>query len=218
MLVLCFIVFIGILFAVNVYVFENSQFSKITGHSFISAWMNKRIRFLYKLTQKLTKVNGEKKLLVNIVLPESERKIDFILLHQSGMYVINAKQPGGWIYGNEQDIHWAQVLENGKMNKIYNPIIETKILIADLEKYIPEIDKDLYHSMIVFNNNCSFKKIEVNSPEVDVLKINELKIFWENRMDQSFTKDQMMSIYSSLEPYMQKKQPKEMPLKNAASN
>lgn len=209
MFVLFFIVFIGILFAVNVYAYENSHFSKVTGYSFIFAWTNKEVRFLYNLTRKLNKVNGEKKLLVQIVLPENERKIDFILLHQSGIYVINAKQPSGWIYGNEQDVHWAQVKENGQMNKIQNPIIENKIRMDDVEKYIPEVSKDLYQSLIVFNNNCSFKKVEVHSLDVDVVKINELKTFWKNRTEHTLTNDQMMSIYSKLQPYMSKKQAKE---------
>lgn len=219
MLVLLFVVFIGILFAVNVYVYENSPFSKRTGHSFNSVWTNKEVRFLYKLAQKLKKVNGETKLLFNIVLPESERKIDYILLHHSGIYVINAKQPSGWIYGNEPDIQWAQVLERGQMNKIQNPIIENKIQIADLEKYIPEVSRELYHSLVVFNNNSSFKKIEVHSQDVDVIKIDEVKTFWKDKTDPALSNDQIMSIYSKLEPLTNKKQSKEkVPLKNATSN
>ncbi|WP_240758507.1 nuclease-related domain-containing protein [Lysinibacillus sp. SGAir0095] len=219
MLVLFFIVFIGILFAVNVYVYENSEFSKLTGHSLLSVWTNKEVRFLYKLAQKLKKVKGELKILYNIALPQSEWKIDFILLHQSGIYVINAKRSSGWIYGSEQDLQWAQVLENGQMNTFRNPIIENKLKIDDVKKYNPEVSNDLYQSLVVFNKNCSFKKVEIRSQDVDVFKIDELKTFWNDRMDHILTKDQMMSIYSNLETYMIKKPTKEKaPFKDAASS
>lgn len=209
MLVLFFIVFTGVLFAVNVYVYENSQFSKQTGYSLITVWTNKEVRFLYKLTRNLSKVNGDSKILFNIALPKSEWNIDYLLLHPSGIYVITAELQRGWIYGSEQDVQWAQALENGKMNTLHNPIIENKLKIEDLKNYIPEVGNGLYQSLIVFSNNCSFKKIEVHSQDVEVLKIEELKKFWNYRVDQSLTKDQIISIYSKLEPYMVKKQTKE---------
>jgi len=219
MLVLFFIVLIGILLAVNVYVYDNSQFSKITGHSLIAVWLNKEVRFFYKIAQKLKKVNGESKLLFNIVLPESEHKIDYLFLHQSGVYVVSAVNLSGWINGNERDFQWAQVLERGQMNKFQNPIIENKLQMMDVKQYIPDIDKELFHSLIVFNNSCSFKKIEVHSPEVEVIKINEIKTFWEDREDHVLSKDQLMALYTKLDPYMQSKQPKEkMPAKDATSN
>ncbi|MDN4495190.1 nuclease-related domain-containing protein [Ureibacillus aquaedulcis] len=218
-LVLFFIILIGIVFAINVYVYENSDFSKTTGHPFISVWTNGKVRFLYKLSQKLNKVNGEYKLLSNIALPESERKVDYLLLHQSGIYIINAKDPGGWIYGNEQDIQWAQVLENGQMSTFPNPVLDNKLKINGVKKYIPEVDKDLFQSLIIFGNHCSFKKIEVHSLDVEVMKIHELESYWKNRMDQVLTKDQIMAIYSKLKPYVIPKQSKENGLlKDVASS
>ncbi|MFC7685991.1 nuclease-related domain-containing protein [Ureibacillus sp. GCM10028918] len=218
MLVLTFIIFMGILFAISVYIYENSQFSQITGHSFTSVWTNKKVGFLYKLSQKLNKVNGKYKLLFNIALPESERIIDYLLLHQSGIYIINPKGHSGWIYGSEQDFQWGQVLENTQMNTFKNPIIENKLKMDGVKKYIPEVDKDLFQSLVIFSNNCSFKKIEVHSPDVDVIKINELKTFWKDRIEHSLSKEQMMAIYSKLEPHVIKKSSKEkVGLKDAAS-
>ncbi len=218
MLVLFFIVFFGILVAVYVYLYENSQFSKVTGHAFTSVWTNKEVRFLYKIAQNLKKVNGEFKLLFKIALPESGREIDYILLHPSGVYVINAKHPSGWIYGKEQDIQWAQVFENGHMNTFQNPIIENALKIDDLKRHIPEVNEALLQSLIVFNNNCSFKKIEVNSADVEVMKIDELKSFWKDKMEDALTKEQIMSIYSKLEPFTIKNQPKpKAPLKDASA-
>lgn len=208
MLVLFFIVFLGILFAINVYVYENSQFSKITGHSFRSVWTNGKVRFLYKLSQKLNKVNGEYRLLSNIALPESERKVDYLLLHPSGIFVINAMNRSGWIYGNEQDVQWAQVLESGRMETFQNPIMDNMLKINDVRKYIPEVEKELFQSLIIFNDSCSFKKIAINSLSVDVIKSNELKTFWKNN-EQALTKDQLSAIYSKLEPYVIQKHSKE---------
>ena len=220
MLVLCFIVFLGILLAVSIYIYDNSQFSKITGNSFLSVMTNKKVGFLYKLAQKLKKVNGDNQLLFNIVLPQSEWKIDCIFLHESGIYVINAKYSSGWIYGGDKDIQWAQALENGKMNTFPNPIVENKLKINEVKKAIPEVREDLYRSLIVFNNNCSFKKIELHSEDIDVLKVDELKAYFDNnRTEHALTQNEMTSIYSKIEPYMIKKQPKEkVSAKDAASS
>ena len=219
MLVLFFIVIIGVLVAVSIYVYENTQFSKRTGHSFTSVWTDKEIRFLYKLSRKLSKVDGEFKLVLNVVLPGSERNIDYLLLHQSGVYVVSAVNLSGWIHGSEHDFHWAQVQEQGQMNTFQNPIIENKLQVMDVKQYLPEVSKDLFHSLIVFNDRCSFKKIEVHSPEVEVVKINEVKSFWRERDEQALSKDELMVLYTKLEPYMQTRQPKEkIPAKDATSD
>lgn len=202
MFVLCIVVIIGILFAVSLYLYENSQFSKITGYSYFSLWNNNKIRYTYKLSRLLKKVNGEHKILFNLVLPSSGRKIDALLIHKSGLYVIHAKQLGGWIYGNEKDIHWAQVLQRDRLNKFNNPIIENKLRIIDLKQNLPEVNKELYHSLIVFDGSCSFKKIEIYSNFVDVVKTHELKSLWKMELEERLTKEDINKVYKTLEPYM----------------
>ncbi len=209
----------GILFAINVYIYENSQFSKITGYSFTSIWTSKKLGFLYKISQKFNKVNGEHKLLLNIVLPESGRKVDYLLIHQSGIYVINAMNHNGWIYGNEDDVQWAKALENGQLVTFRNPIMENSLKIEDVKKYMPEVEKDVFQSLVVFSNSCSFKKIEVHSPDVDVIKTHELGNFWKDKNEHALTKEQISDIYSKLEPYVNQNQSKEKAmLKDTVSN
>lgn len=218
-LVLFFIVFMGILFAINVYIYENSQFSKMTGYSFTSVWTSKKLRFLYKISQKFNKVNGDKKLLINIALPESGRKIDYLLLHSSGIYVVEAMNHSGWIYGNEHDIQWAKAMENRQLDTFRNPIMDNRLKIDDLKKLIPGSEKGLFQSLIIFSNSCSFKKIELHSPDVDVIKIHELSNFWKNKNEPALTKEQIQEIYSNIEPYIIQKQLKETAtLKDAVSS
>lgn len=206
MFVLFIIVFMGILFAISLYLYDNSHFSKITGYSYFTLWTDKKIRYTYKFSQLLNKANGEYKLLFNIVLPKSGEKIDALLIHQSGLYVIDAIQLEGWIYGKEQDVQWAQVLQHDSLNKFKNPIMENNIKMMELKQALPDVNKEHFHSLIVFTNHCSFNKIEIHSNQVDVIKANELKTFWKSETEEKLTKDDIIKIYQSLESYMSFKQ------------
>lgn len=97
-------------------------------------------------------------------------QIDHILIHKKGIFVIETKNFDGWIFGSEKDKYWVQSLYK-KKSKFYNPIRQNYGHVKAIEKYLPENRRDILRSIIVFNNQCSFKKLEVTTP---VLKIKDL--------------------------------------------
>lgn len=74
------------------------------------------------------KHNG--KVINDVIIVDEENKssqIDHILLHTSGIYVIETKNFSGRIYGKETDKTWTQVLAKGKVkNKFYSPVLQNQ--------------------------------------------------------------------------------------------
>lgn len=210
--VLFFIIFFGIFLAISVYLYENSQYSKQTGFPFLMLLADSEIRFQYRVSQKLKKTTGQYKVLFNIILPQGERKIDVLLIHSSGLHVMAAKKMGGWIYGRERDFQWAQVLERGQMRKFQNPVIENRLEMMNLQSSLPGVNEEFFHSLIVFDESCSFKNIELHSANAEVIKINELPVYLErfaDVMEETLTIEEITNITSKLEPFANKQINKE---------
>ena len=67
--------------------------------------------------QALLPLEGYKKLLSNCYLPKSDgtfTEIDVILLHESGIYVVESKNYSGWIFGKDYEQYWTQSLGGKK--------------------------------------------------------------------------------------------------------
>ncbi len=57
------------------------------------------------------------KFLFNAYIPYGNGKtseIDLIMIYHSGIFVIESKNYGGWIFGNETKEHWYQTLPAGR--------------------------------------------------------------------------------------------------------
>lgn len=211
-------IIIGILFLFALYMYENSPFSKTTGYTFIDLWTDKKIKSLYKIVRALPKESDNYKILFNLVLPNN-RNVGMVILHEAGIFVTDIKNLGGWIFGREQDSLWAQALHKDKLIKFNNPIIDTKLAILDLKEVLPNLARGHFQSLIVFNDNCSFNKIEIHSQNVDVVKVKELKNYWKNDLDKKITTEEINKIYNALEKYVSFKENKKQPsINNITAN
>ena len=63
---------------------------------------------------------------------------DVILLHETGVYVLETKDYGGWISGNPQEEYWVQTLWTGRytscQNYFYNPFLKLSGCIECMKK------------------------------------------------------------------------------------
>ncbi|TSI06166.1 nuclease-related domain-containing protein [Lysinibacillus sp. BW-2-10] len=202
MWIFVFIILIGGCFAITLYIYDNSEFRKLTGYSFFSLFTDKKGRTAYKLVQSLHKSNGKNKVLLDISLPTTNHKIDAILVHQSGIYILNLQQFNGWIYGREQDEAWAEARHKNKLNKFTNPLIQNKLAILDLKELLSQPNSEHFHSIVVFSNDCSFRKVIIHSDNTDVLKMKELKSYWKHSTEVILSDDEISNIYNELKKYM----------------
>lgn len=90
-------------------------------------------------------------------------QIDIVVATKVGIVVFEVKEYSGWIFGNENQINWTQILAYGKRKyKFYNPILQNEKHIEDLKK-IYHFDNIPVFSMIVFFGDCEFKNF-INLP------------------------------------------------------
>ncbi|MGN7477827.1 nuclease-related domain-containing protein [Solibacillus silvestris] len=191
-------------FVFKIYSHDNTAFYKLTGYSYFDVLAKKNIRTSYKLMHELEQVKDARKILLDLQIPvyEELQTIDALLLHESGIYVVNVKDKSGWINGREQSIEWKELLHKNKTRVFNNPIHETKRLINALQDQLPEVDGTLFETVVVFTNDCSFQQIEIQSENVEVLKMSELKEWAKSRNGKRLSETDIDTLYTVLEGFM----------------
>lgn len=202
-LLIVVIVIVGY-FAMNIYRHDNTSFYKLTGYSYLDVLTNKKVRTSYKLVNELEQVKGVHKVLVDLQVPVNDelQAIDALLLHESGIYIINVIHKSGWINGREQDMQWTELLHKEKTRLFENPVHETKRLVYGLQDHLPEVSKELFESVVLFTNDCSFQQVEIHSEQVDVLKMTELKKWTKSIAGNRLSETEIQSLYAALESMM----------------
>jgi len=190
-------------FIFKLYNHDNTTFYQLTGYSYFDLLLNKSVRTSYQLMNELEHVQGSKKIMMNLKLPvhNEVQTIDALLLHESGIYVVNVKKKSGWINGREQSIEWIELLHKNRKNVFNNPIHETKRLIHALKDRLPEVDGALFETMVVFTNDCSFQQIEIHSSDVEVLKIAEMKKWAASLEGKRLSDTEIEKLYATLETF-----------------
>lgn len=89
-------------------------------------------------------------------------EIDMILLHPTGLYVIENKTFSGWIFGSEDQFQWTQSLSKGNKYHFYNPIKQNQKHIETLKEVLG-VYSDIFHNIVIFNDACTLKKINIHS-------------------------------------------------------
>jgi hypothetical protein len=114
---------------------------------------------------------NEYKVLHNITLQNTEGKttqIDHIIVSIYGVFVVETKNYQGWIYGNEIDQQWTQVIYK-KRQQFYNPIKQNQGHIRALKGTLPEYKNIPFISIINFSPKASLKAIQIQSSHVYVV-------------------------------------------------
>ena len=92
---------------------------------------------------------------VMLPTPDGTTQIDHVIVSRYGIFVLETKAYKGWIYGDERQPQWTQVVFKRK-SRFQNPLRQnykhTKTL-ADLTG-IPDSH---FKSMVVFTGDCTFK-------------------------------------------------------------
>lgn len=118
----------------------------------------------------------------NLYLPWSDggtAQIDQLIITESGIYVIEVKNYKGWIFGNEKNQYWTQVLYTGYRghsikNKLYNPLKQNASHIYCLKKHLSGFSIP-YYSIVVFSNDAEFKNVTIISDNAYVIHNASLK-------------------------------------------
>lgn len=155
------------------YLQTKNKYSKVMKNQYFSNDTKGR-NLEYCIFNTLKPLEGYKKFLFNCYLPKDNggtTEIDLILLHTSGIYVFEAKNWSGEIYGTETDDKFTVRYNENK--QVENPLTQNKIHVKWLKSFLAD-DTLPFYSYIVFGNNAKLMKIELTTDKHMVVKLNKL--------------------------------------------
>lgn len=207
------LVLIWVLFTVfRVIAFKQSTYAKITGNGYFETIFDagKYGEYLtYKKLQGYEKDGG--KFLFNCYLPKDDgttTEIDVMLIHSTGIFVVESKNYSGWIFGSEKARTWTQTLPKGKgrvqKEHFYNPIMQNNTHVKWLKKIVG--NHVPIYSLIAFSERCTLKDITVEAPDIKVINrqyINGTVKHMGNHSIQALSRMDIERIYEMLYPYTQ---------------
>ena len=193
--------------------YMKSSYYKVTKNKYFSVMFDKGKLgeyYIYKHLKKLEKNNA--KFLFNIYVPKENgetTEIDVLMITTKGIFVFESKNYSGWIFGSELQKYWTQTLPQGKgrslKEKFFNPIMQNTGHIKHLKNIIGE-DIEM-HSIITFSNRCTFKKLYIKSPSVEVIHRQEVmqtvKKIMLNIQVETLNSKEIQQIYDRLYFYTQ---------------
>ena len=94
----------------------------------------------------------------NVTLNTSKgtTQIDHVIASRYGIFVVEAKNYQGWIFGGERQSEWTQSLPGGKKFKFQNPLRQNYRHIKALSEFLG-LPEDKFHSVVMFWGKSEFK-------------------------------------------------------------
>ena len=189
--------------------YKKTEYYSQTGNSYSEINNDKGRAGEFETWEQLKGLPGYKKCLFNCYIPKRNRgttEIDFILIHETGIYIFESKNYGGWIYGSENRKFWLQTLPRGRRgiqrNTFFNPIIQNKSHMKWLARFI-NLKPDYFNTYVVFSERCTFKKMDIDSVRHRVVYMGQLfSAMTEQIRDSSnvLTDDEIDALYEKLQP------------------
>lgn len=108
--------------------------------------------------KKLTDLGDEYIVYHDLYVPNEEyglTQIDHLVLSPYGLFVIETKHYSGWIFGNEKQKYWTQVIYK-KKQRMYNPVRQNYGHVQAIKTYLQEAEVPV-HSIIAFSNSAELK-------------------------------------------------------------
>ena len=118
----------------------------------------------------------------------SSSQIDNVLLTDKALYVIEAKNYSGYIFGSMQQDYWTTTLKNTKKYKTKRGRVYSKSFINKYQFYNPYKQNETHvkslnniltnhppvYNIVVFGNRASLQKIN-NKPDQHIIQIRDLR-------------------------------------------
>lgn len=157
----------------------------------------------YKELEKFL-IQEQKYILRNLYVPYKDRttEIDFVVITNKKIFVIENKNFDGWIFGSENDLYWTQTFKTTK-NRFYNPIKQNRTHIKALSRIL-DIPQEHFSSVIVFGDGAELKRVPRNTNDYTITYCCNLILYCEkvyNTCESLCTYEYMESIYKILQEY-----------------
>ena len=174
------ILVVAVYYVIVVSQYNKTTYKAITHNSYFSMRMDKGKYGEYEIYNYLKHYEADGyKFLFNAYLPKKDgqtTELDAMMIGPEGVFVFESKNYSGWIFGNDHQKNWTQVLPKGRgkshKEHFYNPVWQNQTHCKVLKNYLP---KDVsIKSVVLFSNRCTFKDVTVDSNDVIVAHCREV--------------------------------------------
>lgn len=87
-------------------------------------------------------------------------QIDIVVAMPQGLLAIEVKDYSGWLFGNEKQRYWIQILNYGRERyRFYNPLIQNAGHIKALREQSAQFAHLPIFNIVLFAGNCTLKNI-----------------------------------------------------------
>lgn len=103
-------------------------------------------------------------------------QVDVAVATKAGIIVFEVKDYSGWIFGNEHQRYWTQLLAYGKeKHRFYNPVMQNAGHIKAIRRGLPQNPGIPIYSVIVFFGNSEFKNITCNADNTFIIYSHSIR-------------------------------------------
>lgn len=89
---------------------------------------------------------------VTLRTPDGTTQIDHVFVSRFGVFVVETKNMGGWIYGSERNLRWTQVFPGGRKTSFQNPLRQNYRHVKAMEATLAplKLPADAVRSVVAF--------------------------------------------------------------------
>jgi hypothetical protein len=120
-------------------------------------------------------------------------QIDHILVTEAGLFVIETKHYGGWIFGNPHDDYWTQTIYR-KKSRFQNPLMQNYGHVKMLQKLF-KLPDSAFIGVVVFTSNAEFR----TDLGLNTILLDQLIGFVEQRREKVLDERQMAYVVGRIE-------------------
>ena len=103
-------------------------------------------------------------------------QVDIAVATKAGIIVFEVKDYSGWIFGNDHQRYWTQILAYGrKKHRFYNPIMQNAGHIQAIRQCLTKNPGIPIYSVIVFFGSSEFKNITCNADNTFIIYSNSIR-------------------------------------------
>jgi len=126
----------------------------MTIHNFIKGWVGEAMgaaaHYLFLDKDVYTSLNN-----VTLQARGGTTQIDHVIISKYGIFVVEAKNIDGWIFGDEKSPQWS-IVKVGRKYRIQNPLHQNFRHTKAISEFL-NIDQDKIHPLVMFWGKCEFK-------------------------------------------------------------
>ena len=96
---------------------------------------------------------------VTLPVPDGTTQIDHIFVSRFGVFVVETKNMGGWIFGGERDRQWTQTFPSGKKARFQNPLRQNYRHVKAVEAALIDLrlGSEAVQSVVAFVGKAELK-------------------------------------------------------------